>query len=293
MLSVVQRLMREIMGLVGRRVRPPTGVFLTATALVIVSLTAPASASANGPCGQDFDGNHSCPVNSAVTSSYPGSLITDNETDYYVFHAVRGTELSVSITDTEDPRCSTSYAGNCGDINAALDDAQGNGVDGTDGSQPSDGITVPQTFSHTLEATGTYFLLISGNLGTDANDNPTAVPYTLSVNAAPSVQWPPPAAPPAIVPRLMWKGKSRPRHKTFFSLAAYNSSGSAIATGVTAIVQIYVHHRWTVRKTVSEPFNFYVGWSRSMRSHWWSVRVVASGAGYRTGYSNIVRVKAL
>ena len=44
-------------------------------ALVVAGLGAGAS-SANGPCGQNYDGNHACPVNSPTL--IPGSLTTDN-----------------------------------------------------------------------------------------------------------------------------------------------------------------------------------------------------------------------
>jgi hypothetical protein len=159
--------------------------------MLVATLLAAAPAAANGPCGQDFNGDNACPVNTASTTSYSGSLVTDNESDYYVFYAQKGTELSVTITDTENPSCSTS-AGYCGGAAVNLDDAQGNQLDGTDGSTPNNGITVPQRFSHTLESAGTYYLIVSGYLGTDQNQNPTAVPYTLNVSASPNVQWPAP-----------------------------------------------------------------------------------------------------
>jgi hypothetical protein len=149
--------------------------------------------SADGPCGQNFDGPHACAVNSPGT--YGGSLSTDNESDYYVLSALPGTAFSVSITDTESPGCSTSYVGGCGSARVALLD--GNGTDLYEGafSQPTNGVTVPGTFSHTLDG-GNYYLVVAGNLGTDRNSNPTSTPYALSVNASPAVQWPPPPPPP-------------------------------------------------------------------------------------------------
>jgi hypothetical protein len=40
--------------------------------------------------GQDFDRNHAFPINPASTSSYAGSLGTDNGSDHYVFTQPRG-----------------------------------------------------------------------------------------------------------------------------------------------------------------------------------------------------------
>ena len=162
-----------------------------------------APASANGPCGQDFDGPTACPVNTASTSNYLGSMATDNESDYYVLYAQRGTELSVTITDTENPVCSDPPPGPtvaCGQVSAALDDAQGDELDesfnnnGGFDSSPINGLQVPATFSHTIDSTGTYYLIVTSSfLG---SFSPPPLPYTLSVSASPNVQWPPPVPPP-------------------------------------------------------------------------------------------------
>jgi hypothetical protein len=171
-----------------------------AASSLAIALGLAASASANGPCGQDFDGNHACPVNSPVNLT--GSLVTDNETDYYIFSAQKGTELSVTITDTEDPSCSTSDDIDCGDVRAELLFANGDNTgQGTESSEPNNNITVPSRFAYTIGATGHYYLVVSGNLGSDQNENPTPVPYTLSVSASPDVQWPPPP-PPCVVPKF-------------------------------------------------------------------------------------------
>lgn len=165
-------------------------------ASLAAGLAAVAPAGANGPCGQDFDGNHACAVNSPA--SYSGSLVTDNKKDYYVFYAQIGTELSVSVTDTENPQCSSAgYPVSCGYIRVELDNSSGDGVDEDAESNINNAITVPGTLAHTLEATGTYYLIVSGHLGRDKNENGTEVPYTLGVTASPIVQWPvPPPAPP-------------------------------------------------------------------------------------------------
>jgi hypothetical protein len=142
----------------------------------------------NGPCGQDFDGNQACGIASPATDS--GSLITDNESDYYVFFAQKGTELSVAVTDTEDPTCDPL---SCGSAHVELLEADGDDTFQGASSAPNNGITVAGNLAHTLEATGTYYLVVSGYLGHDENYNPTPIPYTLSINASPAVQWPAPA----------------------------------------------------------------------------------------------------
>lgn len=159
-------------------------------AAVGMALAVPTAASANGPCGNDFDGAHACGINSPANIG--GALVTSNETDYYVFHATKGTELAVQLTDTEDPSCSTSSDSYCGGLSAALDDSSGNDITDSGWSEPNNGITVPADLDYTIQSSGTYYLILSGNLGEDQNGNPTQVPYNLQVNASPNVQWPPP-----------------------------------------------------------------------------------------------------
>lgn len=174
--------------------RQALGVTVAALATGLLTAT---PAAANGYCGQNFDGNHACAVNTASASDYSGSILTDNEQDYYVFHAAKGTQLSVSLTDTENPGCSQwDFTGYCGEVDVNLYDGKGNEVDGPADSTPNNGVTVPGAFAHTIDATGTYFLIVEGSLGSDANDNPTSVPYTMHLTASPNVQWPPPPPPP-------------------------------------------------------------------------------------------------
>lgn len=144
-------------------------------------LAAPAVAQANGPCGQDANGNSACPLAFPSTSS--GSLVTSNESDYYVFSAQAGQEISVTITDTESPSCN-----NCGDAEANLYDASGNPIYAaqTGSSQPNNGLTVPRSLSWTVQNAGTYYLVVDGYLGRDSHGNPTSVPYTLQVSEQPS-----------------------------------------------------------------------------------------------------------
>jgi hypothetical protein len=167
---------------------------------VILVLGWPGVASANGPCGQNFDGATACHL--SFPSTLSGSLITDNESDYYVFSAPRGTELFATLTDTQDPTCSSSSSISCGGVQAELYDSQGDDLgEGTDWSEPNNNITVPRSFGYTLDSAGTYYLVVTGSLGRDSNDNPAPVSYTLDITASPTVQWPRPQPPsPAPTP---------------------------------------------------------------------------------------------
>lgn len=154
---------------------------------------------ANGPCGIDYDGNHACGVNTPY--AIKASLVTDNENDFYVFWGTRGAQVSVTITDTENPQACNSPSATymyCGSVQAQILDASGNEVDGTQSSSPAyPGITVPASVTHTLESTGVYYIVVSGSLTQDANYNPLATAYSLNVSGNPGVQWPaPPPAPP-------------------------------------------------------------------------------------------------
>lgn len=158
------------------------------------SLFAAVPASANGPCGQDSNGNAACSVNSP--GSYNGTLTTNNERDYYVFYMGRESELAISITDTENPECFPApWPVECGGVGVSLLNAEGEEIERSQESTIVSGITVPKILSHTLQAAGTYYLVVLGGLGRNAQENPTPVPYTLAVNASPAVQWPPPPPP--------------------------------------------------------------------------------------------------
>jgi len=161
-------------------------LFWTAAAAAVL-LAAPTGAQANGPCGQNANGNSACPL--AIPSTVSGSLVTSNESDYYVFSGQAGQEIFATITDTEAPSCSAfSSTNHCGSVQAGLYDASGNSIYGaqTGSSEPNNGLTVPQSFAWTVQASGTYYLIVSGGLGTNANGNPTPVPYTLAASAQPS-----------------------------------------------------------------------------------------------------------
>ena len=151
---------------------------------VCLTLASAGSAGATGSCGNDFSGGSACGVGSP--GSYGGTINADNERDYYVFYAHAGTELSAGVTDLEDPGCSTgTVSHDCGDVSGHLYDSQGNEIDSTAYSTPTNGIAVPATLDHILQATGTYYLVVTGSL------NGSPLPYSLSVNASPGVHWPP------------------------------------------------------------------------------------------------------
>ena len=163
-------------------------------------LVAAEPAAAAGPCGIDSDTDTACPI-TATAASYSGTLTTDGEDDYYVFYAQAGTQLSLTITDTEDPSCAEGSSGSvCGDVGADLLDANENDLSSTDDSTPMNGARIPTTLTATLQTSGTYYVDISGDLGADGDNNPTPVPYTLTVTASPGIQWPSPSLTPTPAP---------------------------------------------------------------------------------------------
>jgi hypothetical protein len=165
-------------------------------------------ASADGPCGQDYSSASACVITDpSPAAPYDGSLVADNDTDFYVFHAGAETRLDVSVTDTENPQCSEDGSDtSCGNATFGLYDAQGNDVTDNDpesdgnASEPNNGVTVPVDWSTIISTPGTYYLEVSGDQGTDQNENPTDTPYSLAVGASPEVVWPPPVATPAPTP---------------------------------------------------------------------------------------------
>ena len=156
----------------------------------MAGLTVASSASANGSCGLDFLPRTACALTTPQT--YTGSLLLDNETDFYVFYAHAGTHLQVAITDNENPSCSTGDFYSCGFADAFLTDVFGDVMDGTSpDSQPQDGAPVTGTMSDVLTTAGTYYLQVDGQTG-QADTGPTwPIPYTMTVTASPGVHWPP------------------------------------------------------------------------------------------------------
>ena len=93
-------------------------------ALAVLMLV-PAMASANGPCGVDFNGPTACAINAPAAIS--GTIVQKTEQDYYVFWAPAGTQVAATITNAIAPTC-TSSNGYCGELDMELDDASGENV---------------------------------------------------------------------------------------------------------------------------------------------------------------------
>lgn len=195
-----------------------------ACTLSVAALVCSAStALANAPCGIDNTMGDACPVNTASQTVFNGSINAAGEADWYVFYATAGTQLNLSITDNEDPSCSTGDTGAfCGNVFVWLDNPQGLTFAQTENDSPDEGAPFATTFSYTFTASGTYYFEVQGGLGTDANNNPTPVPYTMSMTASPNLTWPapasgspgsgsgpgggaPPSHPACVVPRLAAK----------------------------------------------------------------------------------------
>jgi hypothetical protein len=156
------------------------------------ALAVPAGSSAKGPCGKDFEASHACRVKSPATLK--GNLAQDDERDYYVFHAVKGTKLRISISDTENPNCNVGNYVGCGSVKAELLGPRQKKLGATGDSSPYPGSSDDaQRLARTLSATGTYYVLITGTIG-EVTPPPGGGPvrklpltYKLAVKASPGV----------------------------------------------------------------------------------------------------------
>lgn len=157
-----------------------------------IALANAGPAAANGYCGPDPTGATACPV--TANSTLSGSISSNSENDYYVFYVAHQTVLQLTVNDTEDAQCSTAIAYGCGDVQANLFDSRGSRVAATDVSAPSNGVAVPETTTKTIKR-GVYYVAVSGYI---ASYTPPSIPYQVTVNGNPGVQWPP----ACIVPRL-------------------------------------------------------------------------------------------
>lgn len=153
---------------------------------------------AAGPCGNDFDQNSACAVNSPYSAT--GSYSAANEQDYYVFHATVNTQVNWTVADNESvTACGVDVNPYCGSVQATLYDSQGDQLDQTGETSPTGMADIPpQSASYVINATGTYYLVVNGSPGTDSAGSLRAIPYTLSVSASPAVVWPyvPPTSTP-------------------------------------------------------------------------------------------------
>ncbi len=155
----------------------------------IAALLGAAPALADGPCGHDFDGPTACPITTSETVA--GSLTATFETDYYVFYAQKRTALTLTINDTEDPTCGSSYL--CSDVLVKLYDRRGNFIQVSNESKPLNGVPDPVVLTHRLRVAGIYYAVVTGVVS-----SPGPIPYSLTVAGSPNVQYPPPCT----VPRL-------------------------------------------------------------------------------------------
>ena len=167
--------------------------------VVALVLAAAASAGAAGTCVAGSTPRMACPLTSTLSSSMPA----DNNRIYYKAWAHKGTEVRLTINDTEDPGCSI--------ISSAVDHACSPvcvefGFGGTDTpcSFPDHGLDRPVSTQTTAPRTGVFYFDVYLLTGSNSGG---AIPYTLSVLANPAVRWPP----PCVVPRLP--------HNTFLSVA--------------------------------------------------------------------------
>ncbi len=128
------------------------------------------------------------------SGGYGGILLSTGEKDYYVFYAHKGTVLSATLNDAQNPACLA-----CDGLTASLHNSAARTVAYTPTSATVvTGIPVPGSFSVTLRRAGTYYLIVSGVLTRDSNGNPIPLPYNFQLNGTPNVQWPPPCTVPAL-----------------------------------------------------------------------------------------------
>lgn len=166
---------------------------------MVVALLGAGAAHADGYCGPDPVGPRACavPTNGAVT----GTLTANFEHDYFVFYARRGTQLSLTITNDDDPACSISpdpLSYYCGVAWTELLNGRGQQLAQTASSEPVNGVPVSKSVSRILKRPGTYYAVVTGDpyIGTVFNGVP--LPYTLAVNGSPKITWPH----PCVVPKL-------------------------------------------------------------------------------------------
>jgi len=156
-----------------------------------------------------------CPLNAGPSGNSYSGTVNDLVWQRYYFSAQANTTLQVTFTDREDPSCFglilPSGWNSCGAIQAGIAD-----ISNSDVTLPltntnlisapvmnaagAFAIDDPVSFGATITpaVTGTtaptdwvLFLLTTYNM-------PAPTPYTLTVSASPSVQWPPPSVLPPI-----------------------------------------------------------------------------------------------
>src|ERR1035437_6351398 len=162
-----------------------------------------------------------CPLNAGPSGNSYSGTVNDLSWRSYYFSAQANTTLQVTITDTEDPSCFglvlPSGWNSCGAVDAIIGDVSNTNV------------TLPLTGADLINGVSVQSTPIMNAAGAFAIDNPVSfgatitpavtgttaptdwgialsttyhnrrdlvsVPYTLTVSASPSVQWPPPSPP--------------------------------------------------------------------------------------------------
>lgn len=165
---------------------------LLVAGLACLTLTA-GPALADGYCGHDPSGPTACPIPTSQTVT--GTFTKPYESDFFVFFARKGTQLSLTIRDTEDPSCYDLSAPTapCADAEVQLFDAHGHELAYSGLSTVVNFVPVSASLSHTVHANGVYYAVAY-------NDTAFAhsYPYSLTAFGSLNVTWPH----PCVVPKL-------------------------------------------------------------------------------------------
>ncbi len=157
---------------------------------LLVALTLTASAQGSGSCGHDI--KHPCGLNTPASTS--GVVQSIEDTHFFHFYGLRGTVLTVTLTDTDSPSCN-GLGPACGDLLALLVN-QGRTRRPLSYSTPFVGYRDAEaptiSFSVSLPATQAYLLEVGGEPGLDAFGRSVPVSYAVQVAASPAVHWPAP-----------------------------------------------------------------------------------------------------
>jgi predicted secreted protein len=171
------------------------GLLLATSALI---WPAYAAASSSGtPCSSTTSARTTPACAITTPARHKGTIASAHQHDYYVLHAQRHTRLKLVITDTENFGCMQSMFTTCGSVRASLVSASGRQLASTPATVVAAGGPAQATLSHTLTRAGTYYVVVTGTLGTTTpppTGAPTThnpVPYTLKVTASPNAHWPP------------------------------------------------------------------------------------------------------
>lgn len=174
--------------------------FAAMMAVAVTSVVGVSSASANGPCGVDYNGPTACGV--TAPAAINGTILQNYENDYYVFWAPAGTQVATTITDEISPSCANTGHG-CGEVFTYLADSGGDELYPSESSHSyyNNGVLLVGHGVATLTHTGTYYLILAGSPASDGNGS-VPTPYALSVTAnSGAIQWPAPT-PVAILPKV-------------------------------------------------------------------------------------------